>query len=376
MLKENWCMSRDATSSTNSWTSIPLPTSFGATAVARAARGSQNCGLWKLLHIITVGFAEQRGGLKQQDSAVDAPISSGPTFTPNEGAAIIREYIALFFGCDVCKNNFLSKYDDCDSLADATECPSMLLLTTSRMRIGRSSHSGCGSSIITLPPVSFRSRPGEMEVATTRLSASGPVRKSASRATILMAPGIWRSCTRSSRRLTGMHLLSISSRTVRSTTMNDLKDQPRPEMVPALEPTPFLESLHLISTPPREERFGCQTFERTLARAYRFVLYYNYRGKFKYLPFSVHSKLYLMLPHSPMLLAWSKIGCCGELLFFTVRHEMASAASWMKTGTYWRKTRYFDTINNYCCVAIGARRTHFGHSYDVFLKRGEGGRVH
>ena len=50
-------------------------------------------------------------------------MTSGPTFTPNQGAAIIREYIALFFGCDVCKNNFLSKYDDCVSFGRCDRMP-------------------------------------------------------------------------------------------------------------------------------------------------------------------------------------------------------------------------------------------------------------
>ena len=103
----------------------PLANKYWSDSCSKGRRGQgQNCGLWKLLHIVTIGFAEHRGGLEQQDgSYVDVPMSSGPTFTPNEGAAIIREYIALFFGCDVCKNNFLSKYDDCVSFGRCDRMP-------------------------------------------------------------------------------------------------------------------------------------------------------------------------------------------------------------------------------------------------------------
>ena len=103
----------------------PLANKYWSDSCSKGRRGQgQNCGLWKLLHIVTIGFAEHRGGLEQQDgSYVDVPMTSGPTFTPNEGAAIIREYIALFFGCDVCKNNFLSKYDDCVSFGRCDRMP-------------------------------------------------------------------------------------------------------------------------------------------------------------------------------------------------------------------------------------------------------------
>ena len=103
----------------------PLAKKYWSDSCSKGRKGQgQNCGLWKLLHVVTIGFAEHRGGLEQQDgSYVDVPMTSGPTFTPNEGAAIIREYIALFFGCDVCKNNFLSKYDDCVSFGRCDRMP-------------------------------------------------------------------------------------------------------------------------------------------------------------------------------------------------------------------------------------------------------------
>lgn len=103
----------------------PLANKYWSDSCSKGRKGQgQNCGLWKLLHIVTIGFAEHRGGLEQQDgSYVDVPMTSGPSFTPNQGAAIIREYIALFFGCDVCKNNFLSKYDDCVSFGRCDRMP-------------------------------------------------------------------------------------------------------------------------------------------------------------------------------------------------------------------------------------------------------------
>jgi len=74
------------------------------------------CGFWKLLHIVSVGLAEHRGGIDHGLSI--GSTASYPTMesaiSPMKAADILREYMALFFGCDVCSRNFLGRYDECD----------------------------------------------------------------------------------------------------------------------------------------------------------------------------------------------------------------------------------------------------------------------
>ena len=90
------------------------------------------CGFWKLLHIMSVGFAEQAGGLALRESSPSIRI-----FSAKQAANVVREYIALFFPCTECSKYFVAKYDDCsfqrchrlsDKTVDASgeswqECP-------------------------------------------------------------------------------------------------------------------------------------------------------------------------------------------------------------------------------------------------------------
>lgn len=66
------------------------------------------CGFWKLLHIISVGFAEQAGGLALRESSPSIRV-----FSAKQAANVVREYIALFFPCAECSKRFVAKYDDC-----------------------------------------------------------------------------------------------------------------------------------------------------------------------------------------------------------------------------------------------------------------------
>ncbi len=66
------------------------------------------CGFWKLLHVMSVGFAEQAGGLALRESSPSIRV-----FSAKEAAAVVREYIALFFPCAECSKRFVAKYDDC-----------------------------------------------------------------------------------------------------------------------------------------------------------------------------------------------------------------------------------------------------------------------
>jgi len=71
-----------------------------------------SCGLWKLLHITTLGVAEHKGGLNLIESGLADP--STRTFNPAEAAEVFRGYIHNFLGCDECRKHFLDKYDSCD----------------------------------------------------------------------------------------------------------------------------------------------------------------------------------------------------------------------------------------------------------------------
>lgn len=72
-----------------------------------------SCGLWKLLHVVTVGVAEQRGGKNLVDSGM-MPLDT-KTFSPMEAADTIRDFIANFFTCTPCREHFVDNYEDCDN---------------------------------------------------------------------------------------------------------------------------------------------------------------------------------------------------------------------------------------------------------------------
>lgn len=60
------------------------------------------CGLWELFHIMTIGLVEF--------NKMAPGFSIVPTMT---AADALRDYIENFFGCEVCRVNFLAAYDDC-----------------------------------------------------------------------------------------------------------------------------------------------------------------------------------------------------------------------------------------------------------------------
>ena len=63
------------------------------------------CGLWELFHVMTLGVVEYNKNVVTDD---------GYAFHRTEQAAdILRDYIANFFGCEVCRMNFLQSYDAC-----------------------------------------------------------------------------------------------------------------------------------------------------------------------------------------------------------------------------------------------------------------------
>ncbi|KAL3928767.1 MAG: hypothetical protein SGBAC_012502, partial [Bacillariaceae sp.] len=63
------------------------------------------CGLWELFHIMSVGIVEWNVYSNGDDWFF---------FRPGESATVLRNYIQHFFGCEVCRQNFLHAFDSCD----------------------------------------------------------------------------------------------------------------------------------------------------------------------------------------------------------------------------------------------------------------------
>lgn len=79
------------------------------------------CGFWKLLHIMSLGVAEQAGGLVLRESNPTVRV-----FSTQEASSILREYMVYFFNCDKCVKRFVGQYDNCSfhrciRLTDRTE---------------------------------------------------------------------------------------------------------------------------------------------------------------------------------------------------------------------------------------------------------------
>lgn len=63
------------------------------------------CGLWHIFHILTIGASQPENQLYGFHRGYDV--------SPREVAKTMRNFVAYFFGCDVCKHNFLNMYDTC-----------------------------------------------------------------------------------------------------------------------------------------------------------------------------------------------------------------------------------------------------------------------
>ena len=75
------------------------------------AQNGFNCGFWKLLHVMTIGIAEHRGGL----NLVEGGLVSGQArnFSPAEAAEAMKEFIKNFFPCKPCSEHFVAQYNEC-----------------------------------------------------------------------------------------------------------------------------------------------------------------------------------------------------------------------------------------------------------------------
>lgn len=63
------------------------------------------CGLWELFHIMTVGVVEWNLMIYDEDSDMMLDVS--------EAALTLRNFVENFFGCEVCRVNFVGAYDTC-----------------------------------------------------------------------------------------------------------------------------------------------------------------------------------------------------------------------------------------------------------------------
>jgi len=90
-------------------TEHPLPDHMWSYSCTKGApSGGFFCGFWKLLHVMSIGFAEQAGGLALQESSPSIRV-----FSAKEAGDVVREYMALLFNCDKCSKRFVAQYDDC-----------------------------------------------------------------------------------------------------------------------------------------------------------------------------------------------------------------------------------------------------------------------
>lgn len=112
---------------------------FGSGSNSKSPTRGSTCAFWRLLHTLSVGLAERKGGtdastddevLRDVDAALG--VVGGKhrrnhrPFSPKEAAEIIRNVVDTFFTCEVCRKNFIEQYDSCqygrcEKLKDTTE---------------------------------------------------------------------------------------------------------------------------------------------------------------------------------------------------------------------------------------------------------------
>ena len=71
-----------------------------------------SCGFWKLLHTMSIGVAEHRGG--QDLIAAGSVMPATRIFSPLDAADTVREYMAHFYPCHECSKHFVGQYDQCE----------------------------------------------------------------------------------------------------------------------------------------------------------------------------------------------------------------------------------------------------------------------
>jgi hypothetical protein len=67
------------------------------------------CGLWQLFHIMTVGLVEYNLMISGNDDEVLQEMAISTV----DAAETLRNFVANFFGCEVCRMEFLAAFDSC-----------------------------------------------------------------------------------------------------------------------------------------------------------------------------------------------------------------------------------------------------------------------
>jgi thiol-disulfide isomerase/thioredoxin len=84
---------------------FPAPSQRWTEACRHGRPGAgYTCGLWELFHVITIAVTEWN-----QLSLEDMSLAIGV----EDVAVTIRNYVENFFGCEVCRENFLAGFDSC-----------------------------------------------------------------------------------------------------------------------------------------------------------------------------------------------------------------------------------------------------------------------
>lgn len=84
---------------------FPPPRNKWSEACTKGVKGmGYTCGLWELFHIMTIGVVEWNLMIYDGDHLI-MPV--------DDVAVTLRNYIEHFFGCEVCRENFLHGFDTC-----------------------------------------------------------------------------------------------------------------------------------------------------------------------------------------------------------------------------------------------------------------------
>jgi thiol oxidase len=84
---------------------FPPPKKKWSLGCAHGKKGAgYTCGLWNLFHIVTIGVTEWN-----QLALTDLSMTIGV----EEAALAIRDYVDNFFGCEICRMNFVTAFDSC-----------------------------------------------------------------------------------------------------------------------------------------------------------------------------------------------------------------------------------------------------------------------
>jgi hypothetical protein len=83
----------------------PIKKTWSAACTKGEKAAGYTCGLWELFHIVTVGLVEWNRLITTDDWTM--------VLGTEDAAVAIRNYVEHFFGCEVCRTNFVGAFDAC-----------------------------------------------------------------------------------------------------------------------------------------------------------------------------------------------------------------------------------------------------------------------